>query len=60
MSQPHPTIINGPLNFRTSDTLITTKVPHYPPKSKYRDVHYPRMDSSKRKWYECEYKPSRF
>ena len=32
MSQPHPTIINGPLNFRTSDTLITTKVPHYPPK----------------------------
>ena len=32
MSQPHPTIINAPLNFRTSDTLITTKVPHYPPK----------------------------
>ena len=31
-SHPHPTIINGPLNFRTSDTLITTKVPHYPPK----------------------------
>lgn len=29
---PHPTIINAPLNFRTSDTLITTKVPHYPPK----------------------------
>jgi hypothetical protein len=36
MSQPqhteHPTIINAPLNFRTSNTLITTKVPHYPPK----------------------------
>jgi uncharacterized protein YjdB len=32
MSQPHPTIINAPLNFRTSDTLITTKVPHYPTK----------------------------
>jgi hypothetical protein len=31
-SHPHPTIINAPLNFRTSDTLITTKVPHYPPK----------------------------
>ena len=24
--------INAPLNFRTSDTLITTKVPHYPTK----------------------------
>ena len=36
MSQPqhsqHPTVINAPLNFRTSDTLITTKVPHYPTK----------------------------
>lgn len=31
MSQHHP-IINAPLNFRTSDTLITTKVPHYPTK----------------------------
>lgn len=31
MSQ-HPSRINAPLNFRTSDTLITTKVPHYPTK----------------------------
>lgn len=30
MSQPP--IINAPLNFRTSNTLITTKVPHYPTK----------------------------
>lgn len=31
MSQ-NPSRINAPLNFRTSDTLITTKVPHYPTK----------------------------
>jgi photosystem II stability/assembly factor-like uncharacterized protein len=31
MSQPQSRI-NAPLNFRTSDTLITTKVPHYPTK----------------------------
>ena len=28
----HPTRINAPLNFRHTDTLITTKVPHYPTK----------------------------
>jgi hypothetical protein len=28
----HPTKINAPLNFRHTDTLITTKVPHYPTK----------------------------
>ena len=28
----HPTRINAPLNFRHTNTLITTKVPHYPTK----------------------------
>ena len=28
----HPTRINAPLNFRNTNTLITTKVPHYPTK----------------------------
>lgn len=28
----HPTRINAPLNFRHTDTLTTTKVPHYPTK----------------------------
>ena len=28
----HLTRINAPLNFRHTDTLITTKVPHYPTK----------------------------